>query len=179
MWWPDATVGYFSGKHIVLWAVAAIILIAGIFYTAILFSWQWLLHYQHKTGFLSGLSKISNCACLLNLTMPPTPSNTDTGLIYCCLYVLLCISFPQQMYPVITDHTITLLATRIIVFNLTILVSSFRPYKSWPVQILEVICYANIVCFCFATLYVSKIGKNQDVITYISGITVLVLFLIV
>ena len=48
MWWPDATVGYFSGKHIVLWAIAALILVAGIFYTAILFSWQWLLYYQRK-----------------------------------------------------------------------------------------------------------------------------------
>ena len=48
VWWPDATVGYFSGKHIVLWIVAAIIFVAGIFYTALLFSWQWLLYYQHK-----------------------------------------------------------------------------------------------------------------------------------
>ena len=31
VWWPDATVGYFSRKHFVLWAVAAIILVAGIF----------------------------------------------------------------------------------------------------------------------------------------------------
>ena len=24
VWWPDATVGYFSGKHIVLWIIAAL-----------------------------------------------------------------------------------------------------------------------------------------------------------
>ena len=57
VWWPDATVGYFSGKHVVLWAVAAIILVAGVVYTAILSSWQWLLYYQHK-GFSNGLFEI-------------------------------------------------------------------------------------------------------------------------
>ena len=51
VWWPNDTVGYFSRKHIVLWAVAAVILVVGIFYTAILFSWQWLLYYQHKRIF--------------------------------------------------------------------------------------------------------------------------------
>ena len=55
----------------------------------------------------------------------------------------------------------------------------FRPYKSWPVLGLELICYANTVCFCFATFYVSKVEKSQDVIAYISGTISLVLFLIV
>ena len=74
---------------------------------------------------------------------------------------------------------ITLLAIGIITFFLTILVSNFRPYKSLLIQTLEVICYVNIVCFCFATLYVSKAGKSQDVIIYISGTISLALFLIV
>ena len=41
------------------------------------------------------------------------------------------------------------------------------------------ICYTNIVCFCFATFYVSKARKGQDTIAYISGTISLVLFLIV
>ena len=41
------------------------------------------------------------------------------------------------------------------------------------------ICYANIMCFFLATFYISKIGKSQDVIAYISGTISLVLFLIV
>ena len=36
VWWPDPTVGYFSGKHIVLWIVAVIISLAGLFYTIVL-----------------------------------------------------------------------------------------------------------------------------------------------
>ena len=48
VWWPYATIGYFSGKHIVLWVVATIIFLAGLFYILLLFLWQWLLYYQHK-----------------------------------------------------------------------------------------------------------------------------------
>ena len=51
VWWPDATVGYLSGKHVVLWIVAAIIFLVGLFYTILLLLWQWLLYYQHKFVF--------------------------------------------------------------------------------------------------------------------------------
>ena len=44
VWLPDATVPYLSGKHAVLFAAAIITLIAGIAYTSLLISWQWLLH---------------------------------------------------------------------------------------------------------------------------------------
>ena len=77
------------------------------------------------------------------------------------------------------DRMITLLATGIVIFLLTILVCFFQSYKSWSVLALKVIRYANIGCFCFVTLYVSKIGKSQDVIAYISGTISLILFLIV
>ena len=78
-----------------------------------------------------------------------------------------------------SDRSVTLLAIGIITFLLTILVCTFQPYKRHPVQAIEVICYANIVCFCFVTLYVSTVGKSQDTTAYISGTTSLVLFLIV
>ena len=44
VWLPDATVLYLSGKHTILFLVAILILIAGIAYTSLLISWQWLLH---------------------------------------------------------------------------------------------------------------------------------------
>ena len=42
LWLPDATVKYLSGKHIPLAAV--LLLLVGLVYTALLFSWQWLLY---------------------------------------------------------------------------------------------------------------------------------------
>ena len=46
VWLPDATVKYryFSGKHTPLFAVAVLILLLGLIYTSVLFSWQRLLY---------------------------------------------------------------------------------------------------------------------------------------
>ena len=46
VWLPDASIKYLSGKHISLFIIAFIILLAGIAYTLILFSWQWLLQFK-------------------------------------------------------------------------------------------------------------------------------------
>jgi hypothetical protein len=35
------------------------------------------------------------------------------------------------------------------------------------------------VCLCFATFYISKAGKSQDIIAYISGTASLILFLVI
>ena len=176
VWWPDATVGYFSGKHIVLWAVAAIILVAGIFYTAILFSWQWLLYYQHKRIFKWILRNQRLCMFVEPNHAPYAFKHQYwAGLLLFVRVTVYIISTAD----VSSDRTITLLAIGIIISFLTILVCSLRPYKSWLVQILEVICYANTLCFCLATFYVSNVEKSQDVIAYISGTISLLLFLIV
>ena len=47
VWLPDATLEYWSGKHIALFVTAVIILLIGTFYTLILFFWQWLLPHSH------------------------------------------------------------------------------------------------------------------------------------
>ena len=44
LWLPDAAVKYLSGKHIPLFFVAVFVLLVGLVYTALLFSWQWLLY---------------------------------------------------------------------------------------------------------------------------------------
>ena len=176
VWWPDATVGYFSRKHALLWVVAALILVAGMFYTVILFSWQWLLYYQRKRI-------IKWIICHQRLCMFVEPNHAPysikdrywAGLLLLVRGIVYIISTAD----VSSDRTITLLATGIIVFFLTILICTFQPYKNWPVLGLEVISYANIVCFCFATFYASKVGKCQDTVAYISGTVSLVLFLTV
>ena len=51
VWLSDASVEYLSGKHIVLFIAAILILILSIAYTSLLFFWQWLLHHQNKSVF--------------------------------------------------------------------------------------------------------------------------------
>ena len=174
VWWPDATVGYFNGKHIVLWVVAALIFVASLFYTVLLFSWQWLLYYQHKMIFKWVQSQ--------RLRMFVEPYHAPyafkhrywTGLLLLVRVFVHIISASN----VSGDRGITILAIGITV-NILLILISCRPYKSWPVEFLEIICYANIIGLCLATLYISKVGNSQDVVGYISGTITLVLFLIV
>lgn len=53
VWFPNATINYFSGKHIALLAVAnvTIIVVFGSAFTLLLFCWQWLLYHQNKRIF--------------------------------------------------------------------------------------------------------------------------------
>ena len=178
VWWPDATVGYFSGKHVVLWIVAALILIAGIFYTVILFSWQWLLYYQHKKIFKWIIQNQRLCMFVEPNHAPYAFKHRYwAGLLLLVRAIVYTISTADVS---ISDHTLTTFAIGIIAYLLTILLCSFRPYKSKLVQALELICYANIVCLCFATSYASnRAGKSQDTIAYISGTVSLVLFLVI
>ena len=178
VWWPDATVGYFSGKHVVLWIVAALILVAGIFYTSILFSWQWLLYYQHKKIFKWIIQNQRLCMFVEPNHAPYAFKHRYwAGLSLLVRTVVYTISSADVS---ISDHTLTLLAIGIIVFLLTILLCISRPYKSRAVLALELISYANIVCLCFATFYVSnREGKSQETIAYISATVLLILFLVV
>ena len=43
LWLPDATLEYFTSKHAMLLFVAVLILLAGLIYSFLLFSWQWFL----------------------------------------------------------------------------------------------------------------------------------------
>ena len=44
VWLPDATIQYLHGKHIPLFIAAVVILLVGLIYTLLLFSWQWYFY---------------------------------------------------------------------------------------------------------------------------------------
>ena len=177
VWWPDPTVGYFSGKHTVLWIVAAIISLAGLFYTIVLLFWQWLLYYQHK--FLFRWIQSQRLRMFVEPYHAPYAFKHRywTGLLLLVRVIAYVISATDHAH-VSSDRGITLLAIGIIAIILLVFFSC-RPYKSWPVEVLEIICYANIAGLCLATFYTSRVGKNQEVVGYISGTISLILFLIV
>ena len=43
VWLPDGNVHYFKGKHVPLAIIAGLIILIGVPYTTLLFSWQWLV----------------------------------------------------------------------------------------------------------------------------------------
>ena len=117
LWLPDATIGYLSQKHIPLFIVAILILLVGLVYTALLFSWQWLLYlprwrifrrsrnpkiqtfietyhtpYTPKHRYWTGLLLIARIILYLvaavNVSNDPTFALTAISFTVCCILVL-------------------------------------------------------------------------------------------
>ena len=116
VWLPDATIEYLSEKHIVLFLAAILILVIGLVYTALLFSWQWLLHlprwrifrwtmdqklqiiietyhtpYTPKHRYWTGLLLLARAVLYLvaaaNVSNDPTVALTATFVIVCCIFL--------------------------------------------------------------------------------------------
>ena len=177
VWLPDATVGYFRGRHICLFFIAFFVLLAGIAYTVLLFSWQWLLQCKNKT-----LSKIVTYHRLYMFLEPyHAPYNYKyrywTGLLLlvrATLYVTAAIN-------VSNDPEVNLLAVATVMTGVLLLKGFANKciYKRWPLDVLEVSCYANILCFCLATFYTLAGNRDGTVIAYISGSLIILKFTIV
>ena len=117
LWLPDATVKYLSGKHIPLFITSIFILLVGLVYTALLFSWQWLLYlprwrifrwsrnpkiqtfietyhvpYTPKYRFWTGLLLIVRVVLYLvsavNVSNDPTVALTAISFTVCCIFTL-------------------------------------------------------------------------------------------
>ena len=175
VWLPDATVHYLSGKHIALFLAATLILIVGIFYTFLLFSWQWLLKYQDKKAFI-WMTRYLRLHVLLEPYHAPYVSKHRywTGLLLLARILLYVIS----AVTVSIDPAINLMVIGIVVSLLLLLITN-RPYTSRTIEILEIISFTNILCFCLATAFALKVGKGQDAIAFISGSVAFIQFLII
>ena len=179
VWLPDATITYFSGKHTVLLIVATLILIVGIAYTALLFSWQWMLLHQRRKVFKWVRYQ------RLSLFIEPyhAPYNFKhrywTGLLLLVRVVLYIVSAMN----VSGDPGVGLLATGVLVLSLLVFKALLKNdrgiYKKRPVEFLEISCYVNIMCFCLARYYTIESERDQFIVSCISGSIIFVLFLVV
>ena len=179
VWLPDGTVGYLSGKHIILFLSSIGILIAGVTYTALLFSWQWLIYYKHK--------KIFKCARYNSLYLFLEPYHAPytfkhrywTGL----LLVVRVVLYLASALNVSRAPGVDLLVTGTVVILLFLLKAQLGIisciYRNLLVDILETVCYVNIIFFSVASLYVLETNGDQKVLAYISGAITLALFLTV
>ena len=98
VWLPDASIEYLSTKHIPLFTVALLILVAGTAYTMMLFCWQWLL-------WLKCLNCPTKFCCSFKSTMPHTTQSIATGLVYFWLHESSCMLLLQPMLRVIQRLT--------------------------------------------------------------------------
>ena len=140
IWLPDATVKYLSGKHLPLFAVAALILLLGLIYTSILFSWQWLLYLPICKRFKYQKLKIF----IETYHTPYTPKHRYwTGLLLIArvvLYLIAAVNVSNNPYIALTAITFTMCCIILLKVSLGI-----RVYRKWPVDMLETFFYLHLL----------------------------------
>ena len=172
VWLPSASVKYLSGRHIILFILAVIILIIGTAYTLLLFSWQWLLHHKDKKMF----KWVSNQRLGHFFEPYHAPYSIKhrywTGLLLFAR-VLLYLVFALN---VSGDPGVNLLAN-VVVGSVLLLYKGIcnQLYKNWSIDIIDTTTYFNIVLASGSAFFTLKSGKIEAVTTYIS----IVIFLVV
>ena len=173
VWLSDASVKYLGNKHVPLFIVALLILIFGIIYTVILFSWQWLLRYQNAS--VLKLIRFQKFQLIVEPYHAPYTFRHRywTGL----LFLIRVILYITSAVNVSKDPGVNLLAIGIVMVGTVFLAARYYPiYRHWPVEAIEITCYLNILLFCLSKLYVLEADRDQNAIAYLSGSTTLCLF---
>ena len=174
VWLVDANVSYLSGKHIVLFMIALLIIIAGVCYTTLLLFWQWLLHHQDKTMFRwTKYQKF--CHFIEPYHAPYTLKHRYWAGLLLLVRVVLYIVFALNVNG---DSRVNLVAIILTVGGL-LLTKGFlvKVYKKWPIDVMESIMYFNILGFAALTWYYIGTPKRQTAVAYTS-VTITLLFLL-
>ena len=151
LWLPDATVKYLFVEHIPLFIAAVLILLVGLVYTTLLFSWQWLLYLPRWRIFRWSMNpKIQTF--IETYHTPYTPKHRYwTGLLLIVRIILYLVAAAN----VSNNPTVALMAisfTIMCIYTLILLMGS-RLYRKWPMNAFEALFYLNILFFATFTLY--------------------------
>ena len=178
LWLPDATVKYLSGKHIPLFIVAVLILLVGLVYTALLFSWQCLLHLPNWRIF--GWSRNPKIQTFIETYHTPYhPKHRYwTGLLLIIRIVLYLIAAAN----VSNDPTIALTAIIFMVCCIVLLKGLTRSklHKKLLTDLLETFFYFNILFFAIFSWYsLGSKHTHQQTITNTSVIATIIVSLLI
>ena len=178
VWLPDASIGYLSGKHVPLFLAAALILLAGAAYTTLLFSWQWLLRHQD----IRLLKWVRNHKIYIFLEPYHAPYNFQhrywTGLLLIVRVILYLLTAVVSSSPGVSLLSIGIVTGSLLLYKALL---QSRVYKKWPIELLELTCYFNILVLSLSKLFVLLVAKERDrmVPAYLSVSITFILFLVV
>ena len=178
VWLPDATVDYLKGRHIVLFAIALLILLASVVYTGLLFLWQWLLLHRNKCFIIKWLTKNQKLCHFIEPYHAPYTFEQRywTGLLLFVRVILYVISAVNLT----GDPQVSLISIVIVVGFLPVLKSILAKmtYKEKSVDVMETMMYVNIISFAAVTL---KTGttKEQTIVAYTSVLITIICLLVV
>ena len=178
-WFPDAN-EELTGKHMALICVTVVILILGLLYTALLFSWQWLLNSPNSKVFKWTRNQKLHTFVDTYHTPYTARHRYWTGLLLLVRVVVYAIS----SFTTSADPRITLLLTVSIMCCLYLYKTAFtiRVYKNWLLSAMESFVYFNIAMFTMITWYNNdqETSENLKIVSaYISVGSIFILFLMV
>ena len=149
------------------------ILLLCIIFTALVFSWQWLLQYQNKVIFK--WVRYQKLHLFLEPYHVPYTAKYRywIGLLLFVRVLLFLISVLNFSF----DPRVELMAVIFIVGGLILLkgVTAKRVYKNWPLDVMETAIYFNLVAFSALTWYNLDIGGNQVAAAYTSVMIIFIL----
>ena len=177
VWLPDATIGYLYGKHIALFLVAVLILVIGLVYTVLVFSWQWLLRLPDWKIFK--WSRNPRLQTFIETYHTPYTARHRywTGLLLLVRVVLHLVAAVN----VSNSPQIALTSISLTIGGLFFLRFRGKMYKKWPLDLLESFFYFNLLFLSSVTSYsLDDSESNREAAAYTSvTITLIVLLIII
>ena len=177
LWLPDASIQYLRGKHLPLFLVAVVIVTLGLLYIVLLISWQWLLRAPNQCIF--SWTRNTRIQSFMDANLAPHTYKCRfwMGLLLLARVALYLLSVAN----VTRDPRIDLLAVSVIIICLIFVKGLLRVkiYRSLLNELLEMMCYLNLILFTCASFFSLGIPERQRTVAYISTSFIFVMFLFV
>ena len=179
-WLYDASIAYFGWKHALLFCTAVLILILGLFYTILLFSWQWLLHCPRSKFF--NWTRNQKLHSFIDVYHTPHTAKHRywTGLLLLVRVILYVIAaFSSSVY---ADPHIPVLATIVVICCLLLFktIMMIKVYRNWLLNAMDTFMCFNIVIPAMFTLHTFTDQNLQSKVINVSvGITIVLLCFII
>ena len=176
LWLPDGNIQYLKGKHIPLFLVSLVILIAAMVYILILLCWQWLLCLP-KCKILYWVRN-TRLVSLMDAYHAPYKARHRywPGLLLLVSMVQYFISASNTSgNPAVNLFAVVILTTGLLVYRGIIA----GVYKQWPLDVLESTIHFNLILLSSSTLYIMEGSGNQVVLANISLAVIFITFIII
>ena len=181
VWLVDANVPYLKGKHIIIFIAALLVILIGLSYTVLLFTWQWLLRCPRKRT-LRWITSTKLYSFMDTYHAPYNPKYRYwTGLLLLVRVVLYSILVPN----VASDPSIGLLAVVCICCGLLILkdIQGERIHRKYFLSIIENSFLFNAILFSVSTYHVrfstAKDRLSQATLANVSVSIAFITFLLI
>ena len=179
-WLYDASIVYFGWKHALLFFTGVLILLVGLFYTILLFSWQWLLHCPRSKIF--NWTRNQKLHSFIDTYHTPHTARHRywTGLLLLARVILYLIAaFSTSVY---ADPHIPLIATIVVMCCLLLFKTAMmiKVYRNWLLNAMDSFICFNIIIPAIFTLHSFTDKSLQPKVINISvGITMILLCFII